>query len=62
MHLLLIVGTVLTIHNADCKVTRSWEDGAAIAHCENHKVYALDPDTSQWHRTAKPEHHYGKAS
>lgn len=58
---LLLIGSQITIHGRDCTITRAFEDGALIAHCENHRVYALDPDSDTWARTNKPNHnHYGR--
>lgn len=58
---LLLIGSQITIHGHNCTVTRSWEDGAATAHCENHRVYALDPNDNSWSRTNKPpKNGYGR--
>lgn len=57
----LLLGSQIVIRGHECTVTRSFEDGAQIAHCENHRVYALDPDTQTWNRTHKPpQNHYGR--
>jgi hypothetical protein len=42
-------GAGVVINGSACQVTHSWEDGSAIAHCRDHRVYAFDPDGSPAH-------------
>ncbi len=48
-------GQAVIINGSDCRVNHAWEDGAAVAHCRDHRVYSFDPDApagqgSGWNR------------